>query len=124
MFTINYFETENHEKPAEDFLKSLDTKMRIKVLRNIQHLKLNGNRLREPLSSPLRDGIFELRTQTRGNITRVLYFFYVNKTIILTHGFTKKTPKTPASEIDRAIKYRKLFLAQQEAKDKEEDSNG
>ena len=47
MFTINYFETDNHEKPMNDFLLSLDTKMRVKVLRNIQHLKLNGYKLRE-----------------------------------------------------------------------------
>ncbi|WP_230578462.1 type II toxin-antitoxin system RelE/ParE family toxin [Selenomonas ruminantium] len=119
MFNIEYFKTENNEKPIADFLLSLDTKMRIKVLRNIQHLKLNGYRLREPLSAPLRDGIFELRTQTGGNITRVLYFFYVNNTIVLTHGFIKKTPKTPPKEIERAIEYRKLYLAR-----KENDKNG
>lgn len=111
MFKIKYFEAENHEKPVENFLKSLDIKMRVKVLRNIQHLKLNGNRLPEPLSSTLRDGIFELRTQTGGNITRVLYFFYIGKTIVLTHEFVKKTPKTPPSEIERALKYREIFLS-------------
>ena len=119
MFTIDYFETDNHEKPINDFLLSLDTKMRVKVLRNIQHLKLNGYKLREPLSSHLRDGIFELRTQTGGNITRVLYFFYINETIVLTHGFVKKTPKTSPKEIERAIECRKIYLAR-----KENDKNG
>lgn len=115
MFNIEYFKPDNSESPIKDFLLSLDVKMRAKVLRNIEHLKLNGYKLREPLSAPLRDGIFELRTQTGGNITRVLYFFYVNNTIVLTHGFIKKTQKTPPAEIERALQYRKLYLKRMEA---------
>ena len=114
MFDIIYFEKFNKEKPVENFLLSLDIKMRVQVLRNIQHLKLNGYKLREPLSSPLRDGIFELRTQTGGNITRVLYFFYNGNKIVLTHGFIKKTQKTPTSEINRALRYRMEYLAGKE----------
>ena len=38
------------------------------------------------------------------NITRVLYFFYYGGRIILTHGFTKKTQKTPRAEIEVARK--------------------
>ena len=36
------------------------------------------------------------------NITRVLYFFVVDKKIVLTNGFVKKTQKTPRKEIERA----------------------
>ncbi len=39
------------------------------------------------------------------NIFRFLAFFEKNNVVILTHGFQKKTQKTPPSEIDRAIKY-------------------
>lgn len=114
MFDIIYYEKFNKEKPVEEFLLSLDIKMRVKVLRNIQHLKFNGYKLREPLSSPLRGGIFELRTQTGGNITRILYFFYDGNKIVLTHGFVKKTRKTPPSEIDRALRYKKEYLERKE----------
>ncbi len=119
MFKIIYFETDNNEKPVNDFLLSLDTKMRVKVLRNIEHLKINGYKLREPISAPLKDGIFELRTQTGGNITRILYFFYVGNEVVLTHGFVKKTPKTPPKEIERALMYKKIYLAR-----KENENNG
>jgi len=54
----------------------------------------------------LEDGIFQIRAQQEGNISRVLYFFAVGKTIVLTNGFTKKTPKTPSAEIELAKKYR------------------
>ena len=33
---------------------------------------------------------------------------------ILTHGFVKKTQKTPPSEIDRAKKYRDEYLSRKE----------
>ncbi len=59
-----------------------------------------------PYSEYLKDGIFQIRAQQEGNITRVLYFFTLGKLIVLTNGFTKKTPKTPPAEIERAKRYR------------------
>ena len=73
-------------------------------------LEQYGNQLREPYSKSLGDGIFEIRAKVGTDITRVLYFFYYEGRIILTHGFVKKTQKTPPSEIERAKQYRKEFL--------------
>ena len=58
-------------------------------------LETDGNNIREPYSKFLGDGIYEVRVQQVNNITRVLYFFVVNKKIILTNGFIKKSQKTP-----------------------------
>ena len=69
-----------------------------------------GNELREPYTKPLGEGIFELRTQVAGNIERVLFFFFERGKIVLTHGFVKKTQKTPPSEIKRAKEYRSDYL--------------
>ncbi|MDR1736660.1 MAG: type II toxin-antitoxin system RelE/ParE family toxin, partial [Oscillospiraceae bacterium] len=52
--------------------------------------------------------------QVGSDITRALYFFVVGKQIIVTHGFVKKTQKTPPSEIDRAKQYRKDYLSRKE----------
>ena len=73
-------------------------------------LETFGNQLREPHSKPLGDGIYEIRAKVASDITRVLYFFVVNKKIILTNGFVKKTQKTPDNEIALAQKYRKDYL--------------
>jgi len=48
--------------------------MRAKVLQNIKILKDFGYNLRQPYSAPIGTGIFELRTQSDDNITRILYF--------------------------------------------------
>ena len=88
--------------------------MKAKVLRSIMLLEQNGNDLREPFSKPLGDGIFELRISQSSNVSRVLYFFTLGNKIILTHGFIKKTKKTPRAEILRAKKYRTEYLSRKE----------
>lgn len=65
-----------------------------------------GSELRLPYSEYLEDGIFEVRAKQETNITRVLYFFFVGKKIVLTNGFVKKTQKTPKNELELAKKYR------------------
>jgi len=109
-FTVIAYEKENGEVPVEDFLNSLDVKMRAKMFGMIGLLQEKGNQLREPYSKHLDDGIFELRCKVGSNITRVLYFFYYKGQIILTNGFVKKTQKTPPSEIELAKQRRSDYI--------------
>lgn len=110
MFDVEYYEKEDGTFPAEEFILSLDSKMQAKMFRELDLLETFGNQLREPHSKPLGDGIYEIRAKVASDITRVLYFFVVNKKIILTNGFVKKTHKTPDNEIALAKKYRKDYL--------------
>ena len=109
-FEVEFYENAKGEQPAKEFLSGLDTKTRAKMVNTISILQDNGYELREPYSKHLSEGIFELRSKTGSNMTRVLYFFYVDKHIILTNGFFKKTHKTPAAEIEKAKKYRTDYL--------------
>lgn len=77
-------------------------------------LEEKGNSLREPYSKHIDDGIFEIRAKSGSDISRVLYFFYFGRRIILTNGFIKKTQKTPKSEIELAKKYHKEFISRME----------
>lgn len=113
-FRILFYDKPDGSEPVKEFLDSLDVKMRAKMVRTIQILQQNGNELREPYSKPLADGIFELRAKVGSDISRVLYFFIVGKTIILTNGFIKKTQKTPKEEIERAKSYRQEYLSRKE----------
>lgn len=115
-FEVEFYEKENGEQPAKEFLLSLDKKMRAKLADTIMILQDNGYELREPYSKHLSEGIFELRAKQGSDITRVMYFFYVDRHIILTNGFIKKTQKTPQSEIEKAKKYRADYLKRKESK--------
>ena len=119
-FEIIFYEKEDGTMPAQDFLDSLDDKMRAKMILTVDMLKNKGNRLREPYSKPLDDGIMELRAVVGTNISRVLYFFVVGQKVILTNGFIKKTQKTPKKEITLAQKYRDDYIARERKKQEEE----
>ena len=97
-FEVEFYETTDGDKPAKDFLISLDNKMRAKMASMISLLQENGYNLREPYSKHLSEGIFELRAKVGSDITRVMYFFYIDRRVILTNGFVKKTKKTPLKE--------------------------
>ena len=107
---IKFYKDEAGRIPVREFLDSLDIKMRQKMLRSIQALQDMGVTLRMPLSESLDDGIFELRAKVGSNISRVMYFFVIGNRAILTHGFIKKTQKTPPREIERAKKIRDDYM--------------
>lgn len=110
MLDILFYTKPDGSEPAKEFLLSLDPKMRAKMLRTIDLLAVNGCDLREPYSKPLRDGVFELRAIVGSNISRVLYFFLSGGRAVLTNGFVKKTAKTPAAQIDLALRYKADYL--------------
>lgn len=109
-FKVIAYEKKNGEVPVEEFLDSVNPKMRAKIFGLLGILQEKGNTLREPYSKHLEDGIFELRCKFGSDITRVLYFFYYEGTIVLTNGFVKKTQKTPKDEIQIAKDRRKDFI--------------
>ena len=109
-FKVEFYQKENGEQPVREFLLSLDVKMRAKMSDMISILQDNGNNLREPYSKHISDGIFELRVKLGSDITRIMYFFYVDGHIVLTNGFVKKKDKTPLSEIEKAKRFRRDYL--------------
>ncbi len=109
-FIVEFYEDINGDKPVEDFLLSLNVKMRAKLIGILQILQEKGTQLREPYSKHLENGIFEIRGKVGNDITRVLYFFYYDGKIILTNGFIKKTQKTPHKEIKLAKVRRKDYI--------------
>ena len=113
MFTVVLYETEDGKTPVEDWMDSLDPKMRAKLIAMLLLLEEKGNALRKPYTESLGDGIFELRAIQGNNISRALFFFYFNQRIIVTNGFIKKQRKTPSSEIQIAKERRLDFLRQE-----------
>lgn len=111
-YEVEYVELENDEKPFEKFILSLTLKERAKIFETINYfleLKNNNLPIKEKLSKHLEDGIFELRTYLSDKIARTLYFYQKGAKIIITHGFIKKTQKTPSREIEKAKVLRKLY---------------
>ena len=113
-FKVEVYSKSNGTSPFRDFLISLPQKMKAKVIWTIQLLQEQGPNLREPYSSPLDYGLFELRAKLGSDIVRCIYFFYMNHIVILTNGFVKKERKTPMREIRKAKRYREDWLRRKE----------
>ena len=113
-FKVDFYKEIDGSKPLGSFIKSLELKMKAKVIANLHLLEEYGNLAREPLSKELEDGIFELRTVEGNNIVRVLYFFDKDRIIIATNGFIKKKQKTPKCEIELAKKRRADYFRRKE----------
>lgn len=109
IFDLDFYKMENGKIPVQDFLYSLEPKLRAKAFRDIELLKNLGNELREPYVKPIKGnsnkGLYELRIKFSSDIARIFYFTYYNNRYILLHGFIKKSMKTPPKEIEKARKY-------------------
>ena len=62
---------------------------------------------REDRNRKLSEHIFELKPTSQ---VRLAYFFDGPKRLVITHGFTKKSGKTPPAEIARAQTLRAEYL--------------
>ena len=109
-FSVDFFKEDDGTKPVGIFIKSLNVKMKAKVVSDLHLLEEYGNMAREPLSKHLEDGIFEVRSKVGSDIVRILYFFDGNRIIIATNGFVKKQNKTPRSEIELAKSRRNIHM--------------
>ena len=50
------------------------------------------------------NGLFEIRVEFQGNIYRIFCCFDEGQVVVLFNGFQKKSQKTPAGEIERAVR--------------------
>lgn len=96
---------------AEEYIEKLDEKSRAKVLYN---LKKSQYVVDSDLFKKLTDNIWEFRTLYNKRSIRLLAFWERKKNkrvmVICTHGFTKKTNKTPKKQIDKAEIIRNQYL--------------
>ena len=107
---ILFYRTATQKCLVEDFLDALPSKVAQKVtwvLGLLEDLDVIPAQYFAKMSGT--DDIWECRVKLGSNIYRVFAFWDGNK-IILTHGFIKKTQKTPNNEIEKAENYKKDYF--------------
>lgn len=94
----------------KEFMESLNDKERLKV-HYVLSLLQTEDRLPVKFIKIIRDGLYELRISWNGNIYRLFFIFDNGQIVVLFNGFQKKTQKTPASEIAKALKIKEEYYA-------------
>jgi len=108
-----YFATAPSDPPVEEFIKSLDRRTRQKFFNAVEMLKDLGKYIPQPYCKYIRKGLYELRFKgVEGNV-RIIYFFYVDHSFVLLHGFLKKKSKISHQDIQIAKQRMKTFLTQE-----------
>jgi phage-related protein len=105
---ITYYKDENDRVDLNEWLDELPKKVQDKCVARIKRLKEKGHELRRPEADYLRDGVYELRIRYRSVNYRMLYFFWGQREIVISHGLTKESA-VPDNEIDRAVHRKKQF---------------
>ena len=95
-----FYRSPRGSEPVRDWLKALPVEIKKAIGADIGLVQWGW-----PIGKPVIDGfgagLYEVRTTVDGNIYRVL-FCLDGATIVLPHGFQKKTSKTPKSDLDLA----------------------
>ena len=108
--TVLFYRTVDGKCPVQEFIDSLPGKAAQKivwVLRLLEDMDIVPASYFKKLAGT--EDIWECRIQFGSNAYRIFCFF-LNNTVVLTHGFVKKSQKTPAGEIERAEAYRRDFF--------------
>ncbi|WP_147165280.1 type II toxin-antitoxin system RelE/ParE family toxin, partial [Pediococcus argentinicus] len=100
----SYMRPNGHDEFIE-WYEDLPKKGRLKVITVINKVESNGMMTAQRLKwvKKLDTNLYELRSKVGSNIQRACYFHVDHGKYIITHGFTKKTNKTPKKEIKHAI---------------------
>ncbi len=105
---IIFYQDQNGKVPILEWLDRLPHKVQTKCFVKLERLSELGHELRRPEADLLRDNIYELKIGFQGINYRILYFFYQNQAIIVSHGLTKEK-RVPPLEIDKAITNKNKF---------------
>lgn len=98
----------------ERFMATLTEKEREKIQYGLLLLKTQ-DRLPKKFVKLIRDGLYELRTEYRGNIYRVFFVFDDGQIVVLFNGYQKKSQKTPQKEIEKALNIKEAYYADKQS---------
>ncbi|MBV6289458.1 type II toxin-antitoxin system RelE/ParE family toxin [Pseudomonas aegrilactucae] len=98
--SVSFFCTDAGNEPVRDWLTGLPREHRRLIGIEIKTVQL-GWPLGMPVVRKLESGLWEVRVELIDTIARV-FFTLIGSTMVLLHGFIKKTQKTPASDLATA----------------------
>ena len=107
--SIRFFRLVSGREPVREWLKDLGRPDSLNIGEDIRLAQISWP-IGLPHCRPLGGGLYEIRSSlTGGRIARVIFFFCDGE-IILLHGFIKKTPQTPSSDLKLGAGRRAAYL--------------
>ena len=99
---ISFFREDSGNEPVRKWLFTLTQEERRLIGRDIRVIQLEWP-IGTPLVKNISVGLWEIRSKLETRNARIFFMMH-SGTIVLLHGFIKKTEKTPPQEINVAKK--------------------
>lgn len=93
------YQIEYYNGKLRKWIDSMPVRMRAYYARLTERMLEMGPNLEMPFTKSLGGGLFELRIKAQEGISRVFYCVIKRNTIVMLHGFIKKTQKIPSKEL-------------------------
>jgi phage-related protein len=99
---VLFYRSETGRDPVREWIRSLGDDARYVFGKDLKIIQFDWP-IGMPLVRSLGGGLWEMRSQPRDGIGRIL-FIIQDGTMVILHGFIKKSRKIPQEEIDLARK--------------------
>jgi phage-related protein len=108
--SVRFYRTDAGREPVLEWLRSLDKEDRRTIGLDLMRVQF-GWPIGMPLVRSLKEGLWEVRcTLPNQRIARLILCFHEG-TLVVLHGFIKKTRKTPAEDLTLARRRMKEVTA-------------
>lgn len=87
---------------VEDAIVEMPTKIQARMLKLLDLVEEHGANLGAPHTTPMGDGLFEIRAKAKEGIGRAIFCYMKGEHIHILHAFVKKSQKTPKKDLDLA----------------------
>lgn len=101
-FEVRFYKTDSGKEPVREMLQKLDKSSKKVIGEDIKTVQYSWP-MGMPLVRKLETGLWEVRSILENKIARII-FTVVSDSIILLHGFIKKSKKTPKPDLELARK--------------------
>jgi phage-related protein len=105
-----FYATAGGNEPVREWLKTMDAADRKIVGQDIAIAEF-GWPVGMPVCRWLGNGLYEIRSDLASHRIARVIFCVAHQHMVLLRGFIKKTPKTPKTDLDLALKRRKEVTA-------------
>jgi phage-related protein len=99
---VVFYRTKAGNEPVREWLREMTAGDKKVIGSDLQTVE-SGWPVGMPVCRPMGNGLFEVRSNIKDGIARVLFCIHEGKMVLL-HGFVKKSQKTPAGDLELALK--------------------
>ena len=108
ILSVRFYKTETNSEPVREWLRNLPSDHKKTIGEDIKTVQY-GWPIGMPVVRKIEPALWEIRSRLKNGIARI-FFTVIGDTLVLLHGFIKKSQKTPMDDLELARKRKRIIL--------------